>query len=138
LKLVYCLVVLAAAILVGLSSSGWVQMGWRASPAALILGLPPLLLMALALHRVYLVVRWPRTLDSPPASGVAAVARSIGIALVYLGGLAALLSLFSKPILQMLMRSTPGDTGAFMLLGIGLPMAAGLALFGILVFEYTG
>jgi hypothetical protein len=46
------------------------------------------------------------------------------------------LSLFSKPLLGMLTR-TPGDTGALMLLSIWLPLAAGLAVFGVMVFEYS-
>jgi len=135
LKVFYCLTVLAAALLIGLSSSGWVQMGLRASPVMLVLALPPLLLIALAFHRIYGVVRWRGTLDSPPVSGVAALARTVGVALIYLGAMAGLLSLFSKPILRMLVR-TPNDAGAFMLLGIWLPLAAGLGMFGILVFEY--
>ena len=135
LKVFYCLTVLATALLIGVSSSGWVQMGLRASLAALLLAVPPLLLMALAFHRVYGVVHWRGTLDSPPLSGVAALARTLGVALIYLGAMAGLLSLFSKPILRMLVR-TPSDAGAFMLLGIWLPLAAGLGMFGILVFEY--
>jgi len=71
-------------LMVGLSSSGWVQMGMRASPATLLLALPPLLLMVFAFHRLYQVVRWPRTLDSPPVSGIAALARTVGVGLVYL------------------------------------------------------
>ena len=46
------------------------------------------------------------------------------------------MSLFSKPLLGVLTR-TPGDTGALMLLSIWLPLAAGLAVFGVMVFEYS-
>jgi len=136
LKIVNGFAVLATALMVGLSSSGWVQMGMRASPATLLLALPPLLLMVFAFHRLYQVVRWPRTLDSPPVSGIAALARTVGVGLVYLGGIAGLLSLFAKPILRMLTR-TPGDNGTLMLLSIWLPLAAGLAVFGVMVFEYS-
>ena len=108
----------------------------RASPVTLLFALPPLLLMALAFHRIYLVLRWPGTLDSPPASGVAAITRTVGVGLVYLGAMAGLLSLFSKPILKMLIR-TPSDTGALMLLSIWLPLVAGLGVFGVMVFEYS-
>lgn len=80
LKVVYGLAVLAMALMVGLSSSGWVQMGMRASPATLLLALPPLLLMVFAFHRVYQVVRWPRTSTRRrfPASG-RSPARSVSV-----------------------------------------------------------
>jgi hypothetical protein len=135
LKVVYCLSVLATALLIGMSSSGWVQMGLRASPVTLLLALPPLMLMVFAFHRIYQVLRWPGTLDSPLASGLAGFARTVGVGLVYLGALAGLLSLFSKPLLRLLMR-TPNDSGALVLLSIWLPLAAGLGVFGVMVFEY--
>ena len=137
LKLLYALIVLGTALMVGFSSSGWMMISARASPAALILALGPLLFLAIALHRVYRVARFRGTLDAPPMAGLAAALRSIGVALIYLGALAGLLSFASKPLMQMMMKGQSHAGIAFALIGIWLTVAAGLGLLGVLVFEYS-
>ena len=137
LKLLYCLTVLGTALLIGFSGSGWVLVGARASPATLILALGPLLFLAMALHRIYCVARVPGTLDAPPMAGMAAALRPIGVAFIYLGALAVLLSFASKPLMQMLMKGQGSPGIAFALIGVWLAVAAGLGVFGLLVFEYS-
>lgn len=137
LKLLYCLIVLGAALMVGVSSSGWVLVSARASPAVLILALGPLLFLAIGLHRVYRVARVRGTLDAPPMAGLAAALRSIGVAFIYLGAVAGLLSFASKPLMQMMAKGQAHAGIAFALISIWLTVAAGLGLLGVLVFEYS-
>ena len=137
LKLLYCLTVLGAGLLVGLSSWAGVRLSLSASPVALVLALGPLLFMAIALHRVYLVVRGPGTLDAPPATGIPSALRSFGIALIYLGAVAALLNFASKPLMSTLVKGPGGAGFALALVGIWVMLAAGLGLFGVLLFEYS-
>ena len=137
LKLLYCLIVLGAALMVGFSSSGWMLVSARASPAVLLLALGPLLLLAIALHRIWRVARVRGTLDAPPMAGLAAALRSIGVALIYLGAIAGLLSFASKPLMQMMVKGQAHAGIAFALIGLWLMVAAGLGVLGVFVFEYS-
>ena len=137
LKFLYCLTVLGAGLLVGLSSWAGVRLSLSASPVALVLALGPLLFMAIAPHRVYLVVRGPGTLDAPRVAGIPSALRSFGIALIYLGAVAALLNFAAKPLMGMLARGSGGAGFALALVAIWVMLAAGLGLFGVILFEYS-
>lgn len=137
LKLVYCLTVLGAALLVGLSSWSGMRMALGANPLGLILALGPLLFTAIALHRIYLVMRRPGTLDTPPVGGAPAALRSLGIAFIYLGALAVVLSIASKPLMNMLGMGSGGAGFALAMVWMWMGLAGGLGLLGVLVFEYS-
>ena len=136
-RICYCIAVLGAIVPMGLASSGWV----RASTGGSFAGLLPLVGMvpyvALGLYRVFLVARVPGTLDSPPASGVAAVLRSVGVLCVYAGAVVAVLNWASRPLMRMLVTK-PSETGVeFFVAGLYLALASGVGVLGLLLFEFS-
>lgn len=136
-RLVYCLAVLGGTVPFGLASSGWVRASAGGSALGLVPFAGPILIFAIGLYRVFLVVRRPGTLDSPPIDGVAAVLRPIGVFCIYVGALVAIVNWVSRPLMRLLITK-PSETGVeFFVVGVYLALAGAVGVWGVLSFEFS-
>jgi hypothetical protein len=137
LRLAYCLVLLAAILPIGLASDGWLRLVIAGVGLGLVPSIGPGIFLALALYRIYRVVRAPRTLDAPRATGLAAVMRLAGAIALYVAALSALLAWVVPPLMQAFIATRTSSAASFaqFYLELYLYMTAGIGLLGLALFE---
>ena len=139
LKWSYALVILSSVLPIGLASSGWVALA-TGGGTSIARGIPligPLIMLALGLYRVFLVVKLPRTLDSPEVAGVGKGLRKVGIFLLFLGAIFGALNLISRPLMLLIPSSYFNGAPVFFVLGLYLSILGGLGLLGLTLFEFS-
>jgi len=134
LKVAYCLVLVAAILPFGLAESGWVGLVIGGTGLGLVPSLGPSAFICLALYRIFLVTRAPRTLDSPRATGIPAVMRALGIFLLYVGSLSAVSMWIVRPLMSVLLNART-DIGAEFYMEFYAYMAGGIGMLGLALFE---
>jgi hypothetical protein len=97
----------------------------------------PLFLLALGGFRVYLVARFPTTLSSPPVSGIAALARILGLIAIYIGVVATLLGWVAQPLMRRFMHSHTESGAEYFVVGLYLSILGGVGFAGLLLFEFS-
>ncbi|MDY0742980.1 hypothetical protein SNE35_00610 [Paucibacter sp. R3-3] len=137
LRVAYCVVVLGAVLPVGVAASSWVAMARGPGLLSVIPFVGPLLLLVIGGYRVYLVARFPTTLGSLAASGVASLMRKLGMFALYVGALGTALSWASRPLMRALMTSHTESGAEYFAAGMYLALLAGLGLLGVLLFEFS-
>ena len=137
LKWAYALTVLAAVLPIGLASSGWVALTTGGSSFSAIPIVGPLVFVALGLYRVYLVARVPGTLDSVQVTGPARFLRAAGVCGLYVGAVIAVLNLFSRPLMQLLITNRSESGVEFYVVGVYLALLGGIGVLAIVLFEFS-
>jgi hypothetical protein len=137
LRWAYVLAVLCVVFPYGLSRSGWVQMSMGGgSPIGLIPFAGPLAMLFLGLSRCYMVIRRPGTLSAYAVTGGARVLRVLGLAGVYVGGVAGALNLVGRPLITLI--GTRSDNGIeYYVAGVFLSILGGLGAIGLVSFELS-
>lgn len=136
LRLVYCLVLVAAVVPIGRAEAGWVGAVIGGAGLGVVPSFGPMIFIALALFRIVLVVRYRQSLDTPRTEGFSRVLRFIGLALLYLGALAALVTWIALPLLRWLVPERT-DAGIEFYTELFLYLGAGLGMLGLTLFELS-
>ncbi len=139
LKLAYCFVILAAAVPVGVASSGWVAatLGRGASPVAGLTMLGPLILLVVGLYRIWTVLRLPGTLNAFQTSGAAKILRIVGLLSLYIGALVAIASWLARPVIRMLVPTSTESGVEYYIVGVYLGLVSGIGVLGLILFELS-
>lgn len=137
LRIAYAVALLAMVLPVGLAASGWVRMTTGGSPFLIVPYIGPLLLLALAVYRAVVVVRWPNTLACPRASGFASLLRPVGIVGIFIGALVGLVNVLSIPLTKLIFARPSGTGVEFYVVGVYLSMVGGVGLLGLVCFELS-
>jgi hypothetical protein len=131
----YAIVVLNAVLPLGLASSGWVGMAMGGFGSAVVPFIGPIVFVALGLHRIYLVVRFPGTLAAPADRGDRLW--KIGVFLLFVGAVISVLNLVSLPVALTLGKRAYGDAPMFFIVGLYLRALGGLGVLGLVLFEFA-
>ena len=136
-KWLYCLTLLASIFPSGLfASSSWAALalggGWmRGGLLLLLLWLIPFV------YRIFLVIRYPSTLDAFVTGKLVKTLRFLSILFMVVGVLGSLAILFVKP-LAMGIFGQPGDAGiAYFVTGIFFYFISSVGLPSIILFEVS-
>ena len=136
LKWAYCLVLLFAALPLGLAASSWVALARGGMGASLpFIGVLPML--GLALYRIYLVVRVPDALSSYAPAGFARVLRALGAFALYVGAVVSIVSVVAGPLMRLLMTSRTESGVEYFVVGMYLSMLGGVGTLGLLCYELS-
>jgi hypothetical protein len=119
----------------GPGKSGWVGLAMGGNAMSMIPFVGPVVFLAMGLYRIYLVVRTPGTLDSPPAAGVLRVARAIGAFCLYLGAVMSVLSWASRPLMRAFMTTRTDSGVEYFAVGLSLVIFGGIGVLGLFLFE---
>ena len=136
-KVFYCLAMLGATVPFGLASSGWVRASIGGGAIGLIPAIGVILFLAIGAYRVFLVVRIPGTLDSPPAAGVAAALSAIGTLCIYVGALVTILNWTARPLMRLVITMRTESGAEYFVVGVYLALAGAVGTWGVLMFEFS-
>lgn len=137
LNIAYCLVIFGAVVPIGLTNLSWVRLA-TGSPAVTLLPFVGLLVyLLLGGYRIFLVCRGPSTLGAPPASGVLAVFRAIGIVLLFIGAVISVLNVAAGPLMYAFMPQRTGSGVEYFAVGLYLAFLPPVGVIGLILFEFS-
>lgn len=134
-RIAYCVALLGVILPVGLAKTGWVALATGGGLVQTIPYIGPIAIFFIGLYRIFVVIRSPRTLDFPAASGFAAGLRGTGVVLLYIGAICAVLSWVSGPLMHTFLRSRTESGAEFFVVGLYLAILGQVGVFGLLLFE---
>jgi len=137
LKISYCVVLLAAAVPIGLAKSGWVATATGGFSMALVPFLGPVVFLFIGLYRIYLVVRVQDVLASPQATGLVSALRGVGAFCIQVGAVASVFSWVAGPLMRALMTTRTESGAEYFVVGVYLALFSGIGLLGLILFEFS-
>ena len=137
LRVVYCIVIIAAVLPVGLASSSWVRLSLGGGGMGLLPLFSLLSLLLLATYRIVLVLKDASTLSAPPAAGVAKFLRVLGIVMLVVGAFVFALNIVAGPLMHRFMSSHTESGAEYFVAGMYLALLGGIGTFGLLLFEFS-
>lgn len=128
-RAIYCLAL--AGLILGMlgQATSWVGMVFGGGVIGYLGPTAFLGISALAVYRIYRVVRYPRALDARPPDLAARVLRGLGLAIMVVGAVGASATIVRWPALLF------GGGIAFFVVGIFATLAASLGWIGCLLFD---
>lgn len=136
LRWAYCLTLLFTVFPFGLVGSGWVAIARGGIDGTMTI-FGNLLILVLALYRIYLVGRVKNTLSSCPSVGFARLLQHVGVFAIYIGAIVAIASLLGGPLMRAFMTSRSESGVEFFIVGVYLSMFSGVGILGLLCFELS-
>lgn len=134
IRTLYCLAVLSAIIPFGMS--GWVAATVGPRPMPMVPYLGPIALLFVGLWRIYLVARYPSSLDSYIFDVGTRALRIVGIIAMVVGVLYLILRFGAGPLMKLLRGGRRTESGVeFYVVGVYLTFISGVGPLGILLFE---
>jgi hypothetical protein len=135
-RIAYCLALLGAVLPIGLANSGWVALATGGDYLTQIFPfVGPILFFVVGLYRIFVVIRFPRALDFPSASGFITFLRGAGVFLLYVGAICAILNWISGPLIQIFIHPRTESGVEFFIAGFILAVIGRIGIFGVLLFE---
>jgi hypothetical protein len=135
LRIAYAGTVLSVVLPIGIASSSWVSLATGGNWFRWLNAAVPMLFVALALYRVYLVLRWSGTLALPHAGRGLRLLRGVGAFLLYVGLLFWLVSLAASPLLAAYGPRSDRIGIVPFVVGVMLAQLGSLGMVGLLLFE---
>lgn len=137
LRVVYCLVLAAAIVPVGTAESGWISAAIGGAGLGIVPSFGPMVFIALAVYRIFLVARYWQTLATPRSTGwLLRTIRFCGIALLYVGALASLVTWLALPLLKWWVPERT-EAGIEFYTELFLYLGAGIGMLGLALFEFS-
>lgn len=117
-----------------LGRSGWVALATGGAYA--LLGLGPILTLAVVAWRFVYVVRHREALASPAGHPVAAFVQWLGVFVISVGAIGSIAVFFGAPLTRWLFRGNVGEDGiAYFVVGLGLLFITSATIYGLALFE---
>lgn len=138
LRIAYIGSILGVVLPVGLSASGWVGLSLgRGGASGVVAALSSIVLVAVAIWRIWVVAADRSALNAPRATGALSAARILGMFLLYVGTVVFVLNLVGRPLMRALV-TRPSENGIeYYVAGLYLAFFAGLGSLGLILFEYS-
>jgi hypothetical protein len=136
-RISYCFVLFGSIFPFGLVSSGWVSLARGSSLVAAIPLFGIFIFLILGGYRIYLVLKHPATLSSPPISGFSGIIKNISTGAIYIGVVATVLSWIGRPLMRTLMTSHTESGAEYFMAGLILSFFTSIGLFGLFIFEFS-